>query len=355
MSCKSNRGCVKGGATILAFQIALSTQLMVAGPPTGAVVGWGSNIAGEATGSPSFPLSNGVVVVTGAPCATGIVTIVGQFLTNGTAVSAGAGFGLALRSDGSLVGWGDNQACRATGTDSDGRILTNVVGIAAGGAFGLALNHDGTVATWGQNKVPPALGKVRAIAAGLSHNFALLEDGTIACWGGGRSSLAGLSNIVAIAAAKSWFWHDIALKSDGTIIEQHPSGQEIVAVDPDVIAISAGYNHSLAVRRNGTVFGWGNDNQGQATGDRTNRAPNDPTISKGLVSFSGQVLSNVVAIAAGHEYSLALKRDGTVVAWGNKRFYRDVPEALTNVVAIAAGEDFCLAITTNRNVLTTKW
>ena len=47
--------------------------------------------------------------------------------------------------------------------------------------------------------------------------------------------------------------------------------------------------------------------------------------------------------------SLALKNDGTVVFWGFNPYHRtDVPTGLSNVVAIAAGQTFCLAITTNR-------
>ena len=47
----------------------------------------------------------------------------------------------------------------------------------------------------------------------------------------------------------------------------------------------------------------------------------------------------LVAIAAGGTHSLALKQDGTVVAWGNYQFGQtDVPLGLANVVAIAAGD-----------------
>ena len=43
--------------------------------------------------------------------------------------------------------------------------------------------------------------------------------------------------------------------------------------------------------------------------------------------------------------------DGTVVYWGYSPYHRlDVPEGLSNVVAIAAGHGYCLAITTNRAV-----
>ena len=78
-------------------------------------------------------------------------------------------------------------------------------------------------------------------------------------------------------------------------------------------------NHSLALRSDGTVVAWGSDYFGQA------RVP------------AG--LTGVTAIAAGGSHSLALRADGTVVAWGVNRFGQTrVPAGLTGVTAIAAGE-----------------
>src|SRR5207245_5220571 len=61
-------------------------------------------------------------------------------------------------------------------------------------------------------------------------------------------------------------------------------------------AIAAGGNHNLALRLDGTVVAWGNSYSGEA---------NVPSR-----------LGSVVAIAAGSYHSLALNQDGTVVAWG---------------------------------------
>jgi len=49
-------------------------------------------------------------------------------------------------------------------------------------------------------------------------------------------------------------------------------------------------------------------------------------------------LSNIVSIATGGDHNLALRSDGTVVAWGDNRSGQtNVPPGLSNVVAIAAG------------------
>ena len=62
------------------------------------------------------------------------------------------------------------------------------------------------------------------------------------------------------------------------------------------MALAAGGNHSLALRSDGTVVGWGDNGSDQGT------VPTD--------------LNGVVAIACGDYHSLALRNDGTVVAWG---------------------------------------
>jgi hypothetical protein len=92
-----------------------------------------------------------------------------------------------------------------------------------------------------------------------------------------------------------------------------------------VIAIAVGHWHSLALKGDGTVVGWGWNEYGQTT------AP------------AG--LRDVVAVAAGGGHSLALKGDGTVVGWGyNHDGQAAVPAELENVAAVAAGGAHSLAV-----------
>jgi len=97
-------------------------------------------------------------------------------------------------------------------------------------------------------------------------------------------------------------------------------------------AIAAGYNYSLALKDIGTVIGWGYNGNGQTT------------VPAGL--------SDVKAIATGANHSLALKNDGTVVAWGENTWGQStVPAGLTEVIAIAAGGDFSLALHADKTVV----
>ena len=169
--------------------------------------------------------------------------------------------------------------------------------------------------------------------------------------------LQELSNIVAVAVGGGGnggnITRNVALKKDGTVATW---GTETTYGDmtppaglSNVVAIAVGRGHSLGLKMDGTVFGWGFNREAQATGVPSK---GEQYVSSGLVKLNGQVLSNVVAVAAAEQFSMALKRDGTVVGWGLG--YPSTPAGLSNVTAIAAGRYFCLAITTNASFLENK-
>ncbi|HXD00539.1 MAG TPA: hypothetical protein VN048_14445, partial [Verrucomicrobiae bacterium] len=104
----------------------------------------------------------------------------------------------------------------------------------------------------------------------------------------------------------------------------------------NVIAISAGGYHTLALKMDGTVVAWG--------AGLTNDPDDNVDYGQSIVPLG---LSNVVAISAGLVNCLALLSNGTVVAWGGgetndpSTFGEDgqsmVPPGLDNVVALAPG------------------
>jgi hypothetical protein len=107
--------------------------------------------------------------------------------------------------------------------------LTNVVQIATGGSDDLALRADGSLVGWGLNaegedKMPAGLTNVVAIAAGFEHTVALKADGTVTAWGydsfGETNVPAGLGNVVAIKA-NSYF--SLALLGAGPPVLQAPA------------------------------------------------------------------------------------------------------------------------------------
>ncbi len=116
----------------------------------------------------------------------------------------------------------------------------------------------------------------------------------------------------------------------------------------DVVQVSVGGRHALALRGDGTVVGWGDNAFGQATG-----VAGWSPVGTGVVSIAGETLSNVVAVAAGRNHSLALKTDGSAVAWGSTNVGQVPAPELSGITAVAAGPsaDHSLAIRNDGTVV----
>jgi alpha-tubulin suppressor-like RCC1 family protein len=148
--------------------------------------------------------------------------------------------------------------------------------------------------------------------------------------------LAG-KTVVALAAG---YYHSLALCSDGTLAAwgRNDSGQlgdnttteRHVPVPVNlnagsalygkrVVAIAAGLYHSLALCSDGSVAAWGRNSDGQL-GDNTAMGrllPVAVNTGSGVSAIYGKA---VAAIAAGSSHSVALCSDGTVAAWGRNNY-----------------------------------
>ena len=205
----------------------------------------------------------------------------------------------------------------------DERRLQDNVAISSGAGFTLVLKRDGTVWGSGSNK----FGQL-----GMDNR----ETGKPVVPIG--SVIAGLSNVIAISASA---YHGLALKSDGTVWRWGHDGDqgldydkswyttnefhgrfsskvEQVPVLTDIVKIASGHTHYLALKRDGTVWSWGNNNHGQIN---TSYTPITMPESGTTTSFISQPvkiegLDQVSDIAAAQDHNLALRADGSVWAWG---------------------------------------
>jgi len=336
----------------------------------GTLWSWGSNSWGELGVNTSRSFSNVALPVA---------------LDEVTGIAGGYGVSLALRSDGTVWAWGSNGSGElGNGTNTPSNIpvqvpgLTNAVALAAGFGHVLALLRDGTVQAWGRgdfgqlgngagpnSNVPlpvPGVSDVVAIAAGANHSLALRSDGTVWAWGYngfgqlGRidlSSLPGpvanLTDVQSIAAGES---HSLAVRSDGSIWAWgsgqngelgtgSPVGNVWIPVQVSGLtsakAVAAGQNFSLAIRSDGTVWAWGWNTQGQIGSPTLN------TIHPSPVQIAG--LAGIRRISCGRVFCLALQSNGTILAWGDNTngelgsgtgAVHDVPVPVSNLNSVTA-------------------
>ena len=209
--------------------------------------------------------------------------------TNVTAIAAGEFHSLFLKSDSSLWAMGNND---------DGEL--------GDGTYSEADSPEKIVAT-----------NVTAIAAGQWHSLFLKNDGSL--WAMG--------------------WGEFGQLGDGSYNNNGVNTPEKI-VTTNVTAIAAGWNHSLFIMNDGSLWAMGNNAYGQLGDGHYN--------STGINKPEKVVASGVTAIAAGEYHSLFLKSDGSLWAMGNNAdgqlgdgTWNDQvsPEKIvaTNVTAIAAG------------------
>jgi alpha-tubulin suppressor-like RCC1 family protein len=242
--------------------------------------------------------------------------------------------------------WGDNSLGQCD-VPSD---LTNAIAISAGGDHAIALRADGSVIGWGAyhhgQTNDPSFSDVIAVSAGAGFNLALRANGTVVAWGsheGGRCDVPpGLSNVVAISASGG---SGLAVKSDGSVIGWGTSptlyAQRIPAQLTNVIGISAGSDYGLALQANGNVTYWngvnGNTNIYATTNAVDVSAGGTPLIFLADGSVYGQGLSNLVAVSAGLNHSLAITDTGAVLAWGGNSYGQcDIPPNLPRAISLSA-------------------
>ena len=136
----------------------------------------------------------------------------------------------------------------------------------------------------------------------------------------------------AVAPSTVWAWGDGQFGGLGngacdpnTVGEAGcPSSAVPVKVQglTDVVAVADGFFTAYALRRDGTVWSWGNGAAG-ALGDGNPRCRPNLNATFGCPATDVPVevkgLGDVVAISAGAGTTYAVRHDGTVWAWGSGR------------------------------------
>eukprot|EP01130_Rhizamoeba_saxonica_P017942 TRINITY_DN8847_c0_g1_i1.p1 TRINITY_DN8847_c0_g1~~TRINITY_DN8847_c0_g1_i1.p1 ORF type:complete len:758 (+),score=135.46 TRINITY_DN8847_c0_g1_i1:1-2274(+) len=264
-----------------------------------------------------------------------------------------------LLDDGTMYGWGNNQYGQLTlnttnnnyntPTKIDFRFLERVAMIKSGDNHNIALLENGDIFSWGYNgfgelghgnttnltepRLIPMENPIKSISCGANHTIVLDVKGFLWSWGCNQSGQLGYEN-QSLEPVKIEF--------------EFPS---------NVIDICCGYNRTFALTECGKVFSWGYNQYGDL-GLGHSRNISTPTFIEELVEI------NIVQITCGANHSLAMDEHGNIYSWGyngygqlghGETLDRQKPHKIdfpfdSRVIAICCGYNYSSALTENGGI-----
>lgn len=274
-------------------------------------------------------------------------------------IAAGNSFSVATRADGSLWAWGDDIQGIVTGTEGEAVGTPTRIGsnndwlrVDAGSYHALALKANNTVWAWGKNdgnalgtgagnlstptRIAALDGSVQ-ISAGDDYNLAVGHNGTLSAWGANSNGNLGVAGGAltstptvhstqreVLSTATRHGFTTIVLYSDGSLMgwganddgqlglegdDDHYAPEALTHGGNDNIAVQIGYGHALVLKADGSLWGWGDNSQGQLGQGNTSDREEAP------VRIGTQ--NDWIAIGAGQTYSMGIRADGSLWTWGS--------------------------------------
>ncbi len=232
-------------------------------------------------------------------------------LSNVLSIEAGDQHSVALKANGTVWTWGSNEYDQLGQHDyiptGNKRVaeqvlgLENIIEISSYRSHNLALDDNGKVWAWGENwggqmstglestKTPyqvKDLPPIESIATGSYHSLAIDQEGNV--W--------------------SWGINDFNQRNPD---DRNYATPYLVSGLTDIKSISAGDAHNLAINEDGDVFAWGNNSYGEVGISQSTEIISQPV--------QLNELEDIKEVAAGDQYSIAKSKDGSIYTWGRNQ------------------------------------
>jgi alpha-tubulin suppressor-like RCC1 family protein len=312
--------------------------------------------AGNALAATVTAVAEGTAKITvttadGNKTATCAVTVATGQVATATALAGGNYHSLGVKENGGLWAWGDNYYAQLGDGTQENRLTPVQAGggasdwvSVAGYEHTVALKADGSLWTWGYNWYGQVGDGTRdnratpyqmpggdvwaAVTVGQHHTVAIKADGSLWAWG----------------------WNLYRQLGDGTQIDRYSPVR--VGEDDDWVAVSAGYEHTMAIKKDGSLWAWGDGFWGQlgdgCSDDTSTPRPRPYCVDDG---------DDWAAVEAGSYHTLAIKKDGSLWSWGynshgmlglgDYMVERDTPQPVPGGgvwVSVSAGHRHTMAI-----------
>ncbi len=235
-------------------------------------------------------------------------------------VSVGNTHRLAIADDGTLWSWGKNDKGQLGDGTAESHEIPAQVGtdadwkrVRAGYNSSLAVKTNGTLWAWGYNGYG-------ALGIGNTTNQSRpVQVGADTDWEIPGSSLgyAQSSSFAAKTDGSLWFWGNDKYYQSGLSEEPHQDLRlrpiEAGTQARDWKTVSMGLYHTVAVKTDGTLWGWGKNDKEEQVG---HEAP------QGMIKVPRRLGTGTdwKTVAAGGNFNLALKNDGTLWSWGHNGY-----------------------------------
>lgn len=240
-----------------------------------------------------------------------------QIMSNVSTVSCGQSFTMAIKTDGTLWGWGQTNDYQLGNNGAHDKrfsfsqfqsvpvkLMDNVTAVSCGGEHAAAIKTDGSLWIWGNNEdgqlgtggreAAPTpikvMEDVQTVSCGTAHTAAIKTDGSLWVWG--YSCYTGNDSTESK-------WQDVPTK-----------------VMDDVVAVSCGDYYTMAIKNDGTLWAWGDNTFGQlGVGTGGDQVWLGQTLYTPML-----VMEDVCAVSCGNgRFTAAVLFDGTLWMWGNNQ------------------------------------